>query len=402
MIALTTVPRSPVRTAAARTLFVRAVAALPVRVVLPDRELGLGGPHMRILRPQAFFGRLGAEGLIGFGESYMAGDWQADDLAGLLTVFADRVGTLVPPKLQRLRHLALRRQPEAERGDLEGARRNVQRHYDLSNDLFALFLDETMTYSAALFPEDPAGRPLAADLVAADLVTAQHRKIDRLLDLTGVGPGTHVLEIGTGWGELALRAGARGATVRSVTLSAEQRALAVKRIAGAGLTDQVTVDLCDYREVTGQYDAIVSVEMIEAVGERYWPRFFAAIDALLAPGGRVGIQSITMPHDRLMASRNTHTWVQKYIFPGGLIPSVPALRTSLSTTSLHLAGGYSFGLHYAETLKLWRERFDAADLGPLGFDHVFRRMWELYLAYSEAGFRSGYLDVQQFLLTRRT
>jgi cyclopropane-fatty-acyl-phospholipid synthase len=270
----------------------------------------------------------------------------------------------------------------------------------LSNDMFALFLDETMTYSAALFEADELGAP---DLAASRLAAAQRRKIDRLLDDTGVGPGSRVLEIGTGWGELAIRAAARGAEVLTVTVSAQQRALALQRVAAAGLSGRVTVQLRDYREVTGQFDAIVSVEMIEAVAERYWPEYFRVLDRLLAPGGRIGLQAITMPHHRMLATRRTQTWILKYIFPGGLIPSITAIEDNLRRhTGLEITRRRDFGPHYARTLQIWRDRFAAAaaDLGRLGFDQVFRRMWELYLCYSEAGFRSGYLQVSQFVLAR--
>ena len=256
-----------------------------------------------------------------------------------------------------------------------------------------------MTYSSALFAQDAGGAPAAAPGL---LAAAQRRKIDRLLDLARVGPSSRVLEIGTGWGELAIRAAARGALVRTVTLSEQQRALAAERIGAAGLAGRAVVELCDYRRVRGEYDAIVSVEMIEAVGERYWPEYFAALNRLLAPGGRIGLQSITMPHRRMLATRHTHTWVLKYIFPGGLIPSVTAIQDNAARAGLRVAGRHDFGAHYAETLRIWRERFGAAAAGleRLGFDEVFRRMWQLYLSYAEAGFRSGYLDVSQFLLVK--
>ena len=209
------------------------------------------------------------------------------------------------------------RQPRSQHNSRAQARRNIAEHYDLSNDLFAEFLDETMTYSSALFDTLPAS--------SADLPSAQRRKIDRLLDTARVGPGSRVLEIGTGWGELCLRAAARGAHVRSITLSAEQQRLARQRVAAAGLSDRVDIDLCDYRDVDGRYDAVLSVEMIEAVGYRFWPTYFQTLDRLVMPGGRVAIQAITMPHDRMLATRNTYTWIQKYIFPGGLLPSTEAI-----------------------------------------------------------------------------
>ncbi|MEU0089353.1 cyclopropane-fatty-acyl-phospholipid synthase family protein [Kribbella sp. NPDC006257] len=390
--AIARTPNSPTRAAVARRILRRAVRQLPITVVLPDgTRLGLGGPVMEIVS-DAFFHRIGADLKIGFGEAYMAGDWRAGrrtDLADLLTVFASRLTDLVPPALQRFRKLIEPRL--AEQNDKAGARQNIARHYDLSNELFAAFLDPTMSYSAAWFDQ------------VDDLETAQVRKIDGILDLAGVRAGSRVLEIGTGWGQLAIQAARRGATVTSITLSAEQRDLARKRIAEAGV--DATVELRDYREVEGQYDAIISVEMIEAVGERYWPTYFATVDRLLAPGGRFGLQSITMPHDRLLATRHAQSWIHKYIFPGGLIPSLTAIEQIASAAGgLAVETRRELGADYARTLRLWRERFVAQTpvVANLGFDAVFRRMWEFYLAYSEAGFRAGYLGVSQLALTRST
>jgi cyclopropane-fatty-acyl-phospholipid synthase len=394
---------SPVRAAVARALFGRMVAGLPIRVRFPDgRLLGAGPPDAPVMllhRPRDFFRRFGASGLIGFGESYLAGDWDCADLTGLLTTFAAHAAGLVPPGLQRLRALAVRRPPTADRQTRDGARRNIGRHYDLSNELFALFLDETMTYSAALFATNADGTPRAAEHL---LTQGQRRKIDALLDRAGVGPGGRLLEVGTGWGELAIRAGQRGATVVTVTLSREQQALAERRIADAGLAGRVRVELRDYRDLEGTFDAICSCEMIEAVGERYWDEYFAVLDRHLAPGGRIALQTITMPHDRLLATRGTYTWIQKYIFPGGLLPSLTAIENSLARTRLRITGRTDFGPHYAETLRIWRDRFgaNAGQVAELGFDEVFTRMWTFYLCYSEAGFRSGYIGVSQLTLAR--
>ncbi|MFD9126383.1 class I SAM-dependent methyltransferase [Kitasatospora sp. NPDC059571] len=399
-----TVPDVPLRAAVAGRLLRRVARRRGLRVELPGGRTLVpappGAPVLRLHRPEAFLHRVGASGLIGFGESYQAGEWDAPDLVALLTALATAPETLVPTGAQWLRRLYVQRPPDAELSTADNARQNIRRHYDLSNELFALFLDPTMTYSSALFAPGADGRPDAGWDTLAD---AQHRKIDRLLDLAAVGPGSRVLEIGTGWGELALRAAARGARVVSLTLSEEQLALARRRIADAGYGDRAEVRLCDYRSAEGSYDAVVSVEMIEAVGRPFWPAYFGTIDRVLAPGGRAAIQAITMPHDRMLASSETYTWILKYIFPGGLIPSVAAIRqTAEKHTSLRLAEAYGFGPHYAETLRLWRERFTerADEVTALGFDRVFQRMWELYLAYSEAGFRTGYLDVQQLLLTR--
>ncbi|MFE0463551.1 class I SAM-dependent methyltransferase [Kitasatospora sp. NPDC058965] len=401
---LAALPRVPLRAAVARRLLLRTARRRGLRVELPDGRLlaaaPAGAPTLRLHRPQEFLHRVGRSGLIGFGESYQCGDWDSPDLVALLTELATAPETLVPTGAQWLRRLYVQRPPATELSTPDNARANIHRHYDLSNDLFALFLDPTMSYSAALFPTDAAGTPVAS---WETLAAAQHRKIDQLLDLARVGPGSRVLEIGTGWGELAIRAAARGARVVSLTLSEEQLALARHRIAAAGLADRVEVRLCDYRAARGSYDAVVSVEMIEAVGRPFWPVYFATLDRVLAPGGRVALQAITMPHERMLASSGTYTWILKYIFPGGQIPSVEAVtETAARHTRLRVADSPAFGPHYAQTLRLWRERFTAraAEVGALGFDQVFRRMWELYLAYSEAGFRTGYLDVHQVLLTR--
>ncbi|MFT4088806.1 MAG: cyclopropane-fatty-acyl-phospholipid synthase family protein [Gordonia sp. (in: high G+C Gram-positive bacteria)] len=402
--AVPSTPAARLRGAAAQRLFRRAVSGLPIVVDYPDsapRTEPTGAqdrPRMTIDDPTAFARRIGTSGLIGFGESYMAGEWSADDLVGVLEPFASRVGELVPPALQRLRTVVLPGHPGDEDNSVGNTRSNISRHYDLSNELFASFLDETMTYSSGLFDS-------VDDASFDDLAAAQRTKIDRLLDAAGVGPGTRLLEIGTGWGELCLRAAARGATVRSVTLSHEQRELALRRVRAAGLDRLVEIDLVDYRQVSGRYDAVVSVEMIEAVGQRYWGDYFQVLDDVLVPGGRAAIQAITMPHDRMLASARTYTWVHKYIFPGGQLPSVRALRESAAATTagLSLVDELSMGPHYARTLALWRERFAAgrADVEALGFDRTFRRMWDFYLAYSEAGFASGYLDVQQLCFAKR-
>ena len=391
------VPHRPLRAAIAKQIFRRAVAGIPLRVLDGGRAYGngkSGDPTMRLVRPAAFFARLGDSGTIGFGEAYMAGDWVTDDLPGVLTAFAGNLRGLVPQSLQRLRHAVLSRQPGHHDNTIEGARQNIQRHYDLSNDLFRLFLDETMTYSSALFSGDPANSP-------DTLADAQRRKIDRLLDTAGVQAGTRLLEIGTGWGELSMRAAARGASVTTLTISAEQAALANERIAAAGLSDRVNVELRDYRQTSGQYDAVVSVEMIEAVGANHWDEYFGTIDRVLAPGGRVGLQAILQDDETVRVTQDTYTWIRKYIFPGGQCASVEAIeRTLAAHTSMRIVDRYSFNRHYAETLHRWRVRFEerAVEVAKLGFDETFRRMWSLYLAYSEAGFRTGYLDVQQMTL----
>jgi cyclopropane-fatty-acyl-phospholipid synthase len=322
----------------------------------------------------------------------MAGDWESDDVVALLTPMARDMGTLVPPALQSLRRWYNERHPLSEDNDRRGAQHNISRHYDLSNELFATFLDESMNYSSALFE-----RP------GEELGVGQARKVQRILDVAGVGEGTRVLEIGTGWGDLALAAARRGATVTTVTLSIEQADVARKRIKDADLTDRVEVLVQDYRDVTGRFDAIVSVEMVEAVGERWWPTYFRTLDDRLEVGGRIGLQAIVMPHDRLMASKRSWTWIHKYIFPGGLLLSERIIDDLCAGhTSLRVVDRLHLGDSYADTLRIWRERFtaDPSVIEGLGFDATFRRMWEFYLAYCEAGFRSGYLNVVQLTLAR--
>ena len=394
----------------AEALVHRMVAGMPVRLAYPDGTvLGAGGPGaptFEVVRPRSLFRRLESHPKLGLGEAYMAGDWRAapgSDLAELLMPFAARLSSLVPKPLLALRALVDDAVPRTQRNTLTGSRANIEAHYDLSNDLFAGFLDETMTYSSAMF--DPA-----LPRREQDLTRAQHRKIDAILDAARVREGTRLLEIGTGWGELAVLAARRGATVTSVTLSTEQQALARRRVEAAGLADRVEIRLQDYREVAGRYDAVVSVEMIEAVGEEFWPTYFQALDRLVEDDGTVAIQAILMDHHRYLATRHSYSWIQKYIFPGGIIPSLQAIRDVTETTGptgrrgdLQVRDVHAFGADYAETLRRWRATFaeNWAVIARHGFDETFRRMWEFYLAYCEAGFATGYLDVAQITMTKR-
>jgi cyclopropane-fatty-acyl-phospholipid synthase len=398
----------------ARRLFRSAVGRLHVTVHVaagksyPAETLGRGGPEMHVHRPDELFARIARDQLIGFGEAYLTGAWdegpdaEEGALGDFLTVLCSEIATLVPRPLQVMRSAVVSRVPRTHRGGRSTTRENVAHHYDLSNELFALFLDPTLSYSAALF-DDPASA------TAAELPAAQHRKIDRLLDQAGVGAGTRLLEIGTGWGELAIRAAERGASVHTITLSSEQLALARRRIAAAGQADRVEVELLDYRELLespatkAAYDAVVSVEMIEAVGWRFWPTYLRTLDHVLAPGGRVALQAITMPHDRMLATRDTHTFITKYVFPGGALPSVRAIEeTATRHTRLRVVDQMSLGTHYDRTLRLWDEAFAAAtdEVTALGFDETFRRLWHFYLEYSRAGFASGYIDDHQLTLAR--
>ncbi len=396
------------RAAMARRVLEAVTRRVPVEVRLPDGSL-LGGraaapprpdrPVLEVVRPDALFDRLSREPKIGIGEGYMAGEWRTGpdtDLADLLLPFAERLTDVVPPALARFRRLVDRGIPAGQRNSPTGSRRNISAHYDLSNDLFAEFLDETLTYSSALFDDSRAW-------AEQSLEEAQLRKVRAVLDLAGVRQGSRVLEIGTGWGTLALEAARRGALVTTLTLSVEQAGLAQARVDAAGLRDRVDIRLQDYREVDGSYDAVVSVEMIEAVGEEFWPTYFAVLDQRLAPGGVAVIQSILMSHERYLATRTSYGWIQKHVFPGGLIPSLRAIdETATRHTDLRIAHVHRFGPHYAETLRRWRSAFEGRwpRIAGHGFDETFRRMWEFYLAYCEAGFASGYLDVAQIRLER--
>ena len=383
-----------IHAAVTKSLLRRIAKSVPVRVTLPNGEVVSEKrenlPTLEILNDD-FFYRVGSNQKIGLGEAFMAGDWRpkaGDDLADVLTPFAEKLLNIVPGWMRKFRKLFEQFQPKHEENNPKGSKSNISRHYDLSNDLFKLFLDETLTYSAANFAGERPGFEKLAE--------AQRRKVDGVLDFAGVKAGMKVLEIGTGWGQLSIQAAQRGAQVHTITLSKEQKELAQQRVAAEGLSDLVTIELRDYRDLQGEYDAIVSVEMIEAVGEKYWQTYFEAISKHLKKGGRFGLQAITMPHDRMLASKHAYTWIHKYIFPGGIIPSLEVID-QYTKESFKLVDRRSLGLDYAHTLKLWRHRFmeNIEKVRALGFDQEFERMWQYYLAYSEAGFRARHLDVWQ-------
>ncbi|MFY9914585.1 MAG: cyclopropane-fatty-acyl-phospholipid synthase family protein [Nocardioidaceae bacterium] len=384
----------------ARAIVKTAARRVDVRFTFPDGSAwgptAPGTPVFAVIKPEAFYRRLGRDLKMAFGEAYVAGEWrpaEGTDLADLLTPFALRLADLVPAPVRKLRVVIDRRLPHHTTNTRSGSKSNIEAHYDMSNELFSQFLDETMTYSAAWFD----------DLEHEDLGTAQLRKIDGILDYAGVTEGTRVLEIGSGWGSLAIRAAERGATVTSVTLSREQAELGNRRIKERRLDDRAHIEIRDYRDVEGQYDAVVSIEMIEAVGEEFWPSYFSTIDEHLAPGGKVAIQAILMSHQRMLETRNSYGWIQKYIFPGGLIPSIQAIEEVCAEhTELRITDRRELGPHYAETLRRWRRDFLAhwETIKPIGYDDDFRRIWEFYLAYCEAGFASRYLGVSQIRFTR--
>jgi cyclopropane-fatty-acyl-phospholipid synthase len=331
----------------------------------------------------------------GAGEAYMEGHWSSPDLVALIRLAALNREALalsggwwrVPARLTRT--VAHR----ARRNTIGQARRNIAAHYDLGNEFYRLFLDETMTYSSAVF-----ARP---DQSLAD---AQRNKYRIIAERAGLERGQHVLEIGSGWGGFALyAAGELGCRVTTITISEAQHALATERIRQAGLSDRVSVQLRDYREVAGTYDAIVSIEMLEAVGAEYFTTFFEVCDRVLRPGGRMSLQTITFPDVAYEPQRRGANWIQTYIFPGGLLPSLAEIERSLHGTRLLIAGAQDISASYVRTLAAWRANFLAhlSEVRAQGFDDRFVRMWEYYLALSEVGFATGLCQDQQIILEKR-
>jgi cyclopropane-fatty-acyl-phospholipid synthase len=334
-------------------------------------------------------------GEVGGGEGYMDGLWSSPDLVALISLAAANREALalsrgwwrIPARLGRT--VSHRR----NRNTRSGSRRNITAHYDLGNDFYKVWLDDSMTYSSAVF-ESP-------DQSLAD---AQRNKYRIVAERAGLMRGQHVLEIGTGWGGFALyAAGELGCRVSSVTISPAQHDLAQERISAAGLQDLVTIELRDYRDIEGTYDAVVSIEMLEAVGSEYYRAFFDACDRALRPGGRLSIQVITFPDDAYQAQLRGANWIQRYIFPGGVLPSLTAIESSLQGTGLLISGVRDIRDSYALTLKAWRERFfdRIDDVRAMGFDDRFIRMWDYYLSISEAGFRTGMTQDLQIAFEKR-
>jgi len=331
----------------------------------------------------------------GAGEAYVDGLWSTPDLGGLLRLAAlNREGFALSggwwrAPLQVPRTLLHR----ARRNTVHQSRRNIAAHYDLGNDFYRLFLDETMTYSSAVFA--------SPDQSLAD---AQRNKYRVMAERAGLTRGQHVLEIGSGWGGFAIyAAGELGCRVTSITISQAQRELAVERVREAGLQDLVDIQLRDYREIAGTYDAIVSIEMLEAVGAEYFRAFFEACDRALRPGGKMSLQSITFPDVAYERQRRGANWIQLYIFPGGLLPSLAAIERATHTTRLLITGVSDVAADYVRTLAAWRTRFleNADHVRAQGFDDRFIRMWEYYLALSEAGFAMGLSQDLQIIFEKR-
>jgi cyclopropane-fatty-acyl-phospholipid synthase len=364
-------------------------------VTLPDgsvRRFGAGPEAGITIASPRLFRRLATRGTLGLGESYTAGEWESDDLVGLLELLF-RNAEAAAARHPRLRRVVQSRPRANRRTGPLAARRNIQYHYDLGNELFALFLDETMTYSCAVFERED--EPLA---------DAQRRKLRRVCDRLRLGPDDHVLELGCGWGSFALvAAGEYGARVTGVTISPAQAALARRRVAEADLAGRVEILERDFREVEGRFTKIASIEMVEAIGQRLFRHFFRACDRLLAPGGIACVQTILIPDDRWGRYRKKPDWIERYVFPGCLIPSLSALTRAMTASSrLMVRDVEEIGPHYGETLRRWRHAFLAQvdDVGRLGYDERFVRTWDFYLASCEAGFRTRALRDAQLVLTR--
>lgn len=353
------------------------------------------GPAAEILVKNAdVFSRLIREGDLGFCDAYLDGDWDTPDLQAFMDLVQAPQNNGVNdgfPGLglvrayERMRHWL-------RSNNRRQARKNISYHYDLGNEFYGLWLDETMTYSSALFRSGQES-----------LEAAQIAKYASMVDQMGAKPGDHVLEIGCGWGGFAEYAAAeRGLRVTGLTISQEQHDFARDRIAKAGLADRVEIKLQDYRDERGRYDGIASIEMFEAVGEKYWPVYFGALHNCLNPGAAATLQIITVPDHRFEAYRKTVDFIQKYIFPGGMLPSPGALRREVESAGLRLKGSIEFGESYSQTLRRWHDVFNDRwpEVQRLGFDARFRRMWNFYLTSCAGAFHGGNCDVTQITVTR--
>ena len=371
-----------------------------IEMALPDGRVFRvegkdAGPlgHIDVIRPSVFT-RLVRDGDLGFSDAYLDGDWTTPDLQAFLDVVLLNLrevargypGSGLLRAYERLRHWM-------NRNTRLQAQKNISYHYDLGNDFYRLWLDETMTYSSALFE---TGRE--------DLTKAQTAKYTSLCDEMGVRAGDHLLEIGCGWGGFAeYAAGVRGAKITCLTISQEQLNFARARMDKAGLSDQVEIVMRDYRDAAGQYDGIASIEMFEAVGEKYWPTYFNVVHDCLKPGKLATLQVITMANDLFPHYRKSVDFIQKHIFPGGMLPSPDELRRQIDISPLDFVRSKEFGESYSITLRCWHGLFNNRwnEVAALGFDQRFRNMWNYYLTSCAAGFRAGTTDVTQVTVQRK-
>ena len=351
----------------------------------------LPGPEAEVrIHSWRFIRRLLSGSDIGVGESYMVGEWTSSDVTTFLELFCrNRDATADMLRGSPIFRMMVRFRHWLNRNTRSGSRRNISAHYDLGNAFYKEWLDPTMTYSSALY-----------DGGVNDLEQAQKRKYRALAEESGITPDHHVLEIGCGWGGFAeFVASEIGARVTGLTISREQFDFASRRIQEAGLADRVTLKLQDYRDERQQYDRVASIEMFEAVGEEYWNTYFQTVSNCLKPGGRAGLQIITIQDKLFDDYRRTPDFIQRHVFPGGMLPPPGELEALGDRSGLKLAAQRIFGHDYARTLEEWRQRFWAAwpRIRPLGFDDRFKRLWEFYFHYCEAGFRSGNIDVRQMI-----
>jgi cyclopropane-fatty-acyl-phospholipid synthase len=350
--------------------------------------------RMRIDGP-GFYRAVAANGSVGAGEAYMDGAWHCDDLVGLIRLLVRNRDLLdgMESGLARLGSLGMRGVHALRRNTRNGSRRNIAAHYDLGNDFFGLFLSPDLMYSSAIWDGDDDS-----------LEQASTRKLDRICKKLRLEPGDRVIEIGTGWGGFALHAAAHyGCHVTTTTISRQQHALAAARVAEAGLQDRVTLLLQDYRDLHGQYDKLVSIEMVEAIGARYLDTYFGQLSRLLKPQGLALVQAITIEDHRYEQALHSVDFIKRYVFPGSFIPSIAALLSSKSRSSdLALIQLDDFGISYALTLQAWRERFMSRlqEVRAQGYDECFIRMWEFYLCYCEGGFRERSIGVAQLLFAK--
>jgi cyclopropane-fatty-acyl-phospholipid synthase len=367
-------------------------------VTLPDsRRVRLGGnapgPAAAMnVHDFGFASRLLRGGDIGIAEAYLRGEWDTPDLTQFLYLFCVNqdwmqkmlIGKPLVRSVQIVRHWF-------NRNTRWQARRNIYAHYDIGNAFYSAWLDPSMTYSSALYEDD-----------TPDLTSAQNNKYRRLAEAIDLRPDQKLLEIGCGWGGFAEYAAKRGARVVGLTISKEQRDFAQRRIQEAGLSEKVEIRLQDYRDERGQYDRIASIEMIEAVGEQFWPNYFSQLRDRLLPGGLAGIQAITIQDNLFQTYRREVDFIQRYVFPGGMLPSPQVLKALGEKFGVPVIRERIFGEDYAKTLSTWRNNFREAwpNLKPLGFDDRFRRLWEYYLSYCEAGFLSGNIDVRQVVFAK--
>ncbi len=374
--------------------FARQIQIGSLDMVLPDghklRFVGkTDGPHGTvIIHNDRVAKRLLIGGKLGFCEAYLDGDWNSPDISAFYEMILRNEHVLLSVLNGKSWFRGVSKFIHSLNANSKsGSKKNIYRHYDIGNDFYQLWLDPTMTYSSALFKDGND-----------DLKIAQDAKYQEMTDRLGIKRDHHVLEIGCGWGGFAeYAAKTTGCKMTCVTISQAQYDYAVDRIKNAGLSDRVTILMKDYRDLDGMYDRIASIEMFEAVGEQYWPTYFKTLKNRLTQGGKACLQIITINEDDFDSYRNNADYIQRYIFPGGMLPSMSALKSQITQAKLRTTGHISFGLDYAKTLNIWNDKFQQSwpKLTKQGFDEKFKRTWEQYLCYCEAGFRAKTIDVIQ-------